>query len=34
MAFTIINQRSIAYRLLGSEVNPLIMLAHPLEARQ
>ncbi len=30
MAFHTINGRSVAYRLLGSEVNPLIVLAHPL----
>ncbi|MFU1518896.1 alpha/beta fold hydrolase [Vreelandella alkaliphila] len=34
MAFHTINGRSVAYRLLGSEVNPLIVLAHPLGMSQ
>ncbi|MFS8173488.1 MULTISPECIES: alpha/beta fold hydrolase [Halomonadaceae] len=34
MAFHSINGRSVAYRLLGSEVNPLIVLAHPLGMSQ
>ncbi|MGM0856927.1 MAG: alpha/beta fold hydrolase [Pseudomonadota bacterium] len=34
MAFLEINDRSVAYRLLGSEVNPLIVLAHPLGMSQ
>nr|WP_273422609.1 alpha/beta fold hydrolase [Halomonas sp.] len=34
MAFHTTNGRSVAYRLLGSEVNPLIVLAHPLGMSQ
>ena len=34
MAFHSINGRSVAYRLLGLEVNPLIVLAHPLGMSQ
>ncbi|AIA74177.1 hypothetical protein FF32_04765 [Halomonas campaniensis] len=34
MAFHTINGRSVAYRLLGSGVNPLIVLAHPLGMSQ
>ncbi|TDV97120.1 3-oxoadipate enol-lactonase/4-carboxymuconolactone decarboxylase [Halomonas alkaliantarctica] len=34
MAFHTINGRSVAYRLLGSEANPLIVLAHPLGMSQ
>nr|WP_295710129.1 alpha/beta fold hydrolase [uncultured Halomonas sp.] len=34
MAFHTINGRSVAYRLLGAEVNPLIVLAHPLGMSQ
>ena len=34
MAFHTINGRSVAYRLLGAEVNPLIVLAHPLGMTQ
>lgn len=34
MAFHSINGRSVAYRLLGSEVNPLVVLAHPLGMSQ
>ncbi|UTD56668.1 alpha/beta fold hydrolase [Halomonas sp. MS1] len=34
MAFHTINGRSVAYRLLGSDVNPLIVLAHPLGMSQ
>jgi 3-oxoadipate enol-lactonase/4-carboxymuconolactone decarboxylase len=34
MAFLNINGRSIAYRLLGSEANPLVVLAHPLGMSQ
>tara|TARA_R110000824_G_scaffold393237_2_gene592182 strand:+ start:80091 stop:81272 length:1182 start_codon:yes stop_codon:yes gene_type:complete len=34
MAFHTINGRSVAYRLLGAEVNPLIILAHPLGMSQ
>ncbi|MGO1429744.1 MAG: alpha/beta fold hydrolase [Halomonas sp.] len=34
MAFYTINGRSVAYRLLGSEVNPLVVLAHPLGMSQ
>lgn len=34
MAFLNIHGRSVAYRLLGSEANPLVMLAHPLGMSQ
>ncbi|NYS62115.1 alpha/beta fold hydrolase [Vreelandella salicampi] len=34
MAFATINGRGIAYRLLGSEANPLVVLAHPLGMSQ
>ena len=34
MAFHTINGRSVAYRLLGAEVNPLVVLAHPLGMSQ
>jgi 3-oxoadipate enol-lactonase/4-carboxymuconolactone decarboxylase len=34
MAFATINDRSVAYRLLGSEANPLVVLAHPLGMSQ
>lgn len=34
MAFHIINGRSVAYRLLGAKVNPLVVLAHPLGMSQ
>lgn len=34
MAFHTTNGRSVAYRLLGSDVNPLIVLAHPLGMSQ
>ncbi|MFG6159518.1 alpha/beta fold hydrolase [Halomonas sp. 1390] len=34
MAFLNINGRSVAYRLLGAEANPLVMLAHPLGMSQ
>lgn len=34
MAFHSINGRSVSYRLLGSEVNPLVVLAHPLGMSQ
>nr|WP_298055625.1 alpha/beta fold hydrolase [uncultured Halomonas sp.] len=34
MAFHTINGRSVAYRLLGSKVNPLVVLAHPLGMSQ
>lgn len=34
MAFHTINGRSVAYRLLGAEGNPLIVLAHPLGMSQ
>ncbi|MGE6606250.1 alpha/beta fold hydrolase [Halomonas sp. NPDC076908] len=34
MAFHTINGRSVAYRLLGSEVNSLVVLAHPLGMSQ
>lgn len=34
MAFHTINGRSVAYRLLGSDVNPLVVLAHPLGMSQ
>ncbi len=34
MAFHTLNGRSVAYRLMGSEVNPLIVLAHPLGMSQ
>ncbi len=34
MAFHTINGRSVAYRLLGLDVNPLIVLAHPLGMSQ
>ncbi|ERS91925.1 MULTISPECIES: alpha/beta fold hydrolase [unclassified Halomonas] len=34
MAFLTIDGRSIAYRLLGSEANPLVVLAHPLGMSQ
>lgn len=34
MAFLNINGRSVAYRLLGSEANPLVVLAHPLGMSQ
>ena len=34
MAFHSINGRSVAYRLLGAEVNPLVLLAHPLGMSQ
>jgi 3-oxoadipate enol-lactonase / 4-carboxymuconolactone decarboxylase len=34
MAFLTINGRSVAYRLLGAEANPLVMLAHPLGMSQ
>lgn len=34
MAFLNINGRSVAYRLLGTETNPLVVLAHPLGMSQ
>ncbi|MDR5886755.1 alpha/beta fold hydrolase [Vreelandella janggokensis] len=34
MAFMDINDRSVAYRLLGSETSPLIVMAHPLGMSQ
>ncbi|MEC8916632.1 MAG: alpha/beta fold hydrolase [Pseudomonadota bacterium] len=34
MAFLNINGRSVAYRLLGAEANPLVVLAHPLGMTQ
>jgi 3-oxoadipate enol-lactonase/4-carboxymuconolactone decarboxylase len=34
MAFLTINDRSVAYRLLGAEANPLVILAHPLGMTQ
>lgn len=34
MAFHTINGRSVAYRLLGAQVNPLVVLAHPLGMSQ
>ena len=34
MAFLNINGRNVAYRLLGSEANPLVVLAHPLGMNQ
>lgn len=34
MAFLTINGRSVAYRLLGAESNPLVVLAHPLGMSQ
>ncbi|MFJ5536592.1 alpha/beta fold hydrolase [Vreelandella titanicae] len=34
MAFHSINGRSVAYRLLGAESNPLVVLAHPLGMSQ
>ncbi|MBE0400256.1 alpha/beta fold hydrolase [Halomonas sp. FME1] len=34
MAFHIISGRSVAYRLLGAEANPLVVLAHPLGMSQ
>ena len=34
MAFLDINGRSVAYRLLGSQANPLVVLAHPLGMTQ
>ena len=34
MAFLTINGRSVAYRLLGAEANPLVVLAHPLGMSQ
>nr|WP_289073018.1 alpha/beta fold hydrolase [uncultured Halomonas sp.] len=34
MAFHTINGRSVAYRLLGAEGNPLVVLAHPLGMSQ
>lgn len=34
MAFLTINGRSVAYRLLGAEANPLVLLAHPLGMTQ
>ena len=34
MAFHTINERSVAYRLLGAAANPLIVLAHPLGMSQ
>ncbi|APE30531.1 3-oxoadipate enol-lactone hydrolase [Halomonas aestuarii] len=34
MAFLTIHGRSVAYRLLGAEDNPLVMLAHPLGMSQ
>ncbi|MGJ7459328.1 alpha/beta fold hydrolase [Halomonas sp. RA08-2] len=34
MAFLNINGRSVAYRLLGAEANPLVVLAHPLGMSQ
>jgi 3-oxoadipate enol-lactonase / 4-carboxymuconolactone decarboxylase len=34
MAFLNINGRSVAYRLLGAESNPLVVLAHPLGMSQ
>lgn len=34
MAFHTINSRSVAYRLLGVEGNPLVVLAHPLGMSQ
>ncbi|MDY7114745.1 alpha/beta fold hydrolase [Halomonas sp. SSL-5] len=34
MAFLTINGRSVAYRLLGAQANPLVVLAHPLGMSQ
>ncbi|KAE9622412.1 alpha/beta fold hydrolase, partial [Parasedimentitalea maritima] len=34
MAFLNIEGRSVAYRLLGAEANPLVVLAHPLGMSQ
>lgn len=34
MAFLEVNSRSVAYRLLGNEANPLVVLAHPLGMTQ
>lgn len=34
MAFHTINDRSVAYRLLGAKANPLVVLAHPLGMTQ
>ncbi|PAU74886.1 alpha/beta fold hydrolase [Halomonas salipaludis] len=34
MAFLTINGRSVAYRLLGAEAHPLVVLAHPLGMTQ
>lgn len=34
MAFLTIHGRSVAYRLLGAEANPLVVLAHPLGMSQ
>ncbi|MCG6656610.1 alpha/beta fold hydrolase [Halomonas campisalis] len=34
MAFLTINGRSVAYRLLGAEANPVVVLAHPLGMSQ
>ncbi|CAM3533405.1 alpha/beta fold hydrolase [Halomonas casei] len=34
MAFHTINGRSVAYRLLGTQANPLVVLAHPLGMSQ
>ncbi|GGX99605.1 3-oxoadipate enol-lactonase [Litchfieldella qijiaojingensis] len=34
MAFLTIDGRSVAYRLLGAEANPLVLLAHPLGMTQ
>ncbi len=34
MAFLMIQGRSVAYRLLGDEANPLVVLAHPLGMSQ
>ncbi|MCP1313496.1 MULTISPECIES: alpha/beta fold hydrolase [unclassified Halomonas] len=34
MAFHSINGRSVAYRLLGAQANPLVVLAHPLGMSQ
>ena len=34
MAFLNIKGRSVAYRLLGAEANPLVVLAHPLGMSQ
>ncbi|UYO73232.1 alpha/beta fold hydrolase [Halomonas qinghailakensis] len=34
MAFQMMNDRSVAYRLLGDEMKPLVVLAHPLGMSQ